>query len=104
MTNRLLKQVQHSECPPEYTNTARQIIMIGIASGIKCLHDHGIIHADIQPENILLDENFHRKITGFNRSFFIKNGIECYGGTLMYLAPEITMLKECNKEVDIYSF
>ena len=37
-------------------------------------------------------------------SFFIKNGIEYYGGTFVYMAPEIIKGEQYNKEVDIYSF
>ena len=59
----ILRQFQQSNGPKNYTNTTRQIILVGVARGMKYLHDRNIIHRDIKPENILLDENFQPHIT-----------------------------------------
>lgn len=45
-----------------------QEITLGIAKGIEYLHqgcDHQILHFDIKPHNILLDQNFTPKISDF---------------------------------------
>ena len=45
-----------------------QDIALGIAKGIEYLHqgcDHRILHFDIKPHNILLDQNFNPKISNF---------------------------------------
>lgn len=33
-----------------------------IVSGIKNMHDAGIMHRDLKPENIMIDEDLHLKI------------------------------------------
>ncbi|KAH6789055.1 hypothetical protein C2S51_004061 [Perilla frutescens var. frutescens] len=43
-------------------------ICIGVARGLDYLHtgtDHGVIHGDLKSSNILLDENYKPKISGF---------------------------------------
>ena len=51
----VLKQIQAENIQKDYTDTIRQIILIGVARGMKYLHDRNIIHRDLKPENVLLD-------------------------------------------------
>ena len=57
-----------------YTNTAKQIIIVGISRGMKYLHDNQIIHRDLKAGNILLDDNFYPLITDFGMSKFFEIG------------------------------
>jgi serine/threonine protein kinase len=43
-------------------------IIEGICFGLRYLHDESIIHLDLKPANILLDEHFLPKITDFGLS------------------------------------
>ncbi|MCO5571911.1 hypothetical protein L7F22_025662 [Adiantum nelumboides] len=48
--------------------TQKHNIALGIAKGLGCLHEecrHQIVHCDIKPQNILLDENLCPKIADF---------------------------------------
>lgn len=104
----VLRKIQQGCGPSNYTNTTRQIILVGVARGIKYLHDRNIIHRDIKPENILLDENFQPHITDFGLSKFYEvgqsNNQTKFGGTLSYEAPEILKQQKYNGKVDVYSF
>lgn len=60
----------------ELTDTMNQIILIGIANGIKHLHEINIIHCDISKSNILFDDDLHPKICGFSLS--IMNQMNLY--------------------------
>lgn len=45
--------------------TLRLDIIIGIAEGIKYLHEEHVIHRDLEPQNILLDSSWTPKISDF---------------------------------------
>lgn len=66
----VLKKCSNGLSPEQYDNTAKQIILIGIARGMMELHKGHLIHRDLKPENVLLDENFHPIITDFGLSKF----------------------------------
>lgn len=63
-----------------------------VAAGLEYLHDHNIIHQDIKPDNILLDDNCNFLVTDFGISISSNNGIydSCgmSGGTRAYMGPE----------------
>lgn len=104
----VLKNIQQNYGPNDYTNTSRQIILVGICRGMKYLHDRNIIHRDLKAENILLDDDFHPHITDFGLSKFLEIGHSHsqtkFGGTLSYEAPEILKKIPYDKKVDVYSF
>ena len=81
-----------------------KVIFYKIIEGIKFCHEHNICHRDLKLENILLNDNFSQKISGFN--FAIKNSTNLKDnvGTLEYKPPEIIEGKEYEgKKADIFS-
>ncbi|KAK7373021.1 hypothetical protein VNO80_06415 [Phaseolus coccineus] len=91
-----------------------QQIALGIAKGIGYLHqgcNHPIIHFDINPRNVLLDDNFTPKISDFGLAkLCYKNpslvSMTAARGTLGYIAPEVFSRKFGNVSYksDIYSY
>jgi serine/threonine protein kinase len=63
-----------------------------VSAGLEYLHDHNIIHQDIKPDNILLDDNCNYLVTDFGISVNSDNGIfnsnGMSGGTRAYMGPE----------------
>ena len=63
-----------------------------VSAGLEYLHDHNIIHQDIKPDNILLDDNCNFMVTDFGISVSAdKNGLDssnASGGTRDYMGPE----------------
>ena len=89
-------------------NTAKQKILVGVACAMMYLHKHNVIHRDLKPGNILLDENFHPHVTDFGmaKQFDVDHSKSQtqFGGTLPYEAPEILKRFSYDTKVDVYSF
>lgn len=83
--------------PFEWTLTKKLIILYGVASGMEYLHYHSILHRNLKPQNILLDDSFHPKISGFGLlkiTDFLSVSMNCPSqkgpkGTPAYMAPEV---------------
>ena len=61
--------------------TIKRIIAIGIAKGIEYLHqgcDQRILHFDIKPQNILLDNEFNPKIADFGMAKLCSKRIKVF--------------------------
>ncbi|KAK8838288.1 hypothetical protein M9Y10_035711 [Tritrichomonas musculus] len=106
LSDLIMHQIE-SDCPLEYTNTKRQIILAGIAYGMMILHNHDIGHQDLKAENIFLDGEFQPHITDFwlSKIFNFNKSIENIDNKA-YLAPETLQQKEplFDKKTDVYSF
>ena len=78
-----------------------------IVVAFECLHDRDVIYRDLKPENVLIDEMGHVRLTDFGLA---KTGVcgdqsaASFCGTVSYLAPEILEKKHYGKSVDWYSF
>ena len=88
-------------------NRARSIIN-QIASGIKYLHEYGILHRDLKPENIMLTENTDNgiiKIMDFGLSKILgpDEKVTDGFGTLSFVAPEVLIRQPYNRQIDIWS-
>ncbi|KAF7978778.1 hypothetical protein HWV62_44824 [Athelia sp. TMB] len=72
--------------------TAIRIQLVrGVASGITYLHSQGIIHGDLNGENIFVDDNMHAQIIGFGVSDedMEFDGTSLAGGAMRWRAPEL---------------
>ncbi|CAL5042066.1 unnamed protein product [Urochloa decumbens] len=87
-------------------------IALGVAKGLAYLHHEcleWVIHCDVKPENILLDENMEPKITDFGLAKLLNRGgsnisISRICGTRGYIAPEWVSTLPITAKVDVYSF
>ncbi|CAO2837224.1 unnamed protein product [Amaranthus hypochondriacus] len=91
--------------------TARMQIAQGIARGLLYLHEKcstQIMHCDIKPQNILLDDYFNARISDFGLSKLLvinqTHTDTVVRGTKGYLAPEWFRHKPVTVKVDVYSF
>lgn len=73
------------------------------ASGLKSMHDAGFVHADIKPNNIMIDGEGQVKIIDFGQS--CKNGTvkERIQGTPDYIAPEQVQRKPITAKTDLFN-
>lgn len=100
----------NSECLLHWVT--RMDIAYQTARGLAYLHEdcsHKIIHLDIKPQNILLDENFLAKVGDFGLSKLLEREQSCIQvshimGTRGYTAPEWAESPEVTEKADVYSY
>ncbi|MQM11707.1 hypothetical protein Taro_044614 [Colocasia esculenta] len=86
-------------------------LAFGVARGLVYLHDGcnpQIIHCDIKPQNILIDDNLTARITDFGLSKLLRadqsRTVTGIRGTRGYVAPEWFKNMPVTSKVDVYSF
>ncbi|XP_062016668.1 G-type lectin S-receptor-like serine/threonine-protein kinase LECRK2 [Rosa rugosa] len=89
----------------------RKQIALGIARGLLYLHEDcssQIIHCDIKPENVLLDDTFTARIADFGLAKLLRTDqtrtITAIRGTKGYVAPEWFKALPITVKVDVYSY
>ncbi|KAJ6778915.1 hypothetical protein OIU74_002661 [Salix koriyanagi] len=99
------------------------IITVQLAKALQYLHNHEIVHRDVKPANILLDENLCPHLADFGLAEYQKNlkGVSLENwrssgkptggfhkknmvGTVIYMAPEILRKEIHTEKSDVYSF
>jgi Protein kinase domain len=76
-----------------------------MCAGLAAAHDHGVLHRDLKPGNIMLDGRGRVRITDFGLAALSGDlgGEEVSAGTPAYMAPEQLAGVEVTQRSDIYS-
>lgn len=78
------------ELKTNMTEFEAKLLFKQVVSGIKHLHDHGIVHRDIKDENVIVDNKGFVKLIDFGSAAYVKNGpFDVFVGTIDYAAPEV---------------
>ncbi|MDD4773358.1 MAG: protein kinase [Eubacteriales bacterium] len=86
----------------------RQLVLLkALIYNIKCVHDAGIVHADLKPDNLIIKPTrngyFTAKLIDFDSSFFENDPPESpdeYQSDMVYLSPE-TFLRISGEDVRV---
>src|ERR671931_2227433 len=83
-------------------------IALEIARGLAFAHEHGLVHRDVKPQNVLLNGDGRAKVTDFGiaRSLDVEHGVTQTGtvlGTSNYIAPEQASGNPVGPRTDVYS-
>jgi len=90
----------------KYSNDEKKVIGLNIAKGLLYMHSKGIIHCDITPFNILLDNDGNPKICDFGSSI-MSNGVDSKQHPIIpnrWSAPECFKSNQFSEKSDVYSY
>jgi len=84
-------------------------IVLAVCEALIYIHNHGVVHRDLRPENILVDASYHIKLTDFRVAakegaprLTFTNLAQIIGAS-PYSSPEELMGKRGDARSDIYS-
>jgi len=78
-------------------------IVLQVCAGLKYAHEQGIVHQDIKPANIFIQENNRAKILVFGLAC-PPGTIDCeLPGTIFYMSPEQIEGERIDERTDIYA-
>ncbi|MBW2261858.1 MAG: serine/threonine protein kinase [Deltaproteobacteria bacterium] len=79
-----------------------------VSDGLIVAHDNGIIHRDVKPENILVDEDGMLKIADFGIALIVDTQEMTATGQILgspyYMSPEHVLGKGLDARADVFSF
>ncbi|KAA6389913.1 MAG: putative serine threonine-protein kinase nek2 [Streblomastix strix] len=92
------------QMPEQIRIQKSQKVVYQILMGLKQLHLRGIMHRDLKPDNILIDENGNAKLSDFGLAQQIEEYENCVeeARTKIYFPPEAHMLGRMTKEGSIW--
>lgn len=83
-------------------------LFASVSDGLEYIHQQGLVHRDLKPDNILLDENRVPKIGDFglalkleDQSRITQSGMIL--GTYSYLSPEQILSRDVGPAADLYA-
>ncbi|KAG1840315.1 kinase-like domain-containing protein [Suillus tomentosus] len=111
-----LDTIRREQSPPELHRLF--LLLLQVVLGLQYLHSKDIVHGDLMPPNVLIDENGDALLADFGLSCLLADHETSFfashsSGAIRWAAPEIIpldteRLDECvskpNKASDIYSF
>jgi serine/threonine-protein kinase len=82
-------------------------IVMQVALGLAYAHEHGIVHRDVKPSNIMVIRDGHVKITDFGIARMASSTVQTQAGVVLgspkYMSPEQVLGKSIDQRSDIFS-
>src|SRR5437588_7291617 len=104
LPGRTLKQLIREDAP---LDPVRAIdITIQILKAARFAHHHGVIHRDLKPHNVIVDDSGHVKVTDFGIARAGASDMTETGsilGTAQYLSPEQAQGHAVSSAADLYA-
>jgi serine/threonine protein kinase len=108
MSRGSLRRLLEGETPPGWDGVQKLIVLYGVSVGMLILERNRIIHGDLKPSNVLLNEALEPKVADFALSKFVDVSRIAFGVqdvvTLSYMAPEVLDGKSLDRDADVYAY
>src|SRR5260221_4770302 len=79
-------------------------IVAQVAAALDAAHEAGVIHCDVKPANVIVDEHGHAKLTDFGVARAARGPREHeLIGTARYIAPELVAGEPATERSDVFS-
>ena len=90
---------------PGFNESRARFYAAEILLGLHHLHSNGIVHRDCKPENILLDDHGHLRISDLGLAVQMTDGKVACGrvGTTGYMAPEVIKNEKYTYSPDFFA-
>jgi serine/threonine protein kinase len=99
-----LSQANEGKSPAFWSHTNIAKMLIGLILGMKYLHSKDVIHGNLQPGKLLIDDRGQLHIAGYGLGSREDDDDERPMGTVAYMAPEILDGGRRTKKVDVFAF
>ena len=104
LQGRTLKQVIQKEGPLPAERAIA--IAMQVLAGLRFAHEHGVVHRDVKPHNVLVGDDGRIKVTDFGIAHAGDPQMTEVGsivGTAQYLSPEQARGRSVGPQTDLYS-
>ena len=81
-------------------------VLYGVASAMHFLHERGVVHGALKPENVLFTKYFEPLVTDFLQARLITKTDASEGNIMntIFLAPEVLRGGPITEKVDVYAY
>lgn len=82
------------------------VMMAAILDAVATAHESGVLHLDLGPRNIMLDENGKAQVMDFGLAQFVnfeREDVSLATGTLRYMAPEHFLRQDLGPFTDVFA-
>ena len=87
------------------TLEAKLDTLAGVADALAHLHELGVVHRDVKPENILVGKDDHATLLDFDLAARVgERSPAAVAGTIAYLSPEQARAEPATPAADLYGF
>lgn len=89
----------------QYRPSGARKVLLGLCNALTALHDRGIIHRDVKPENVMVEKSQRVVLIDFNASRIESSASKdtVIMGTVGYASPEQLGLAQTDARTDIYA-